>query len=56
MKNSVRWVLFEYVEREPKVLSKPFKTKKEAEKVRSKLPEKTARRIAIGALRTAPAR
>jgi len=52
MKISVRWVLFEYVEREPKVLSKPFKTKKEAEKARLKLPEKTARRIAIGTLRT----
>jgi hypothetical protein len=52
MKNPVRWVLFEYVEREPKLLSKHFKTKKKAVKARSQLPEKTARRIAIGTLRT----
>jgi hypothetical protein len=52
MKISVRWVLFEYVEREPKVLSKQFKTKKDAERARSKLPEKTARRIGIAILRT----
>jgi hypothetical protein len=51
MKTSVRWVLFEYVEREPMVLSKPFKTKKEAEKARLKYPEQTQRRIAVGVLR-----
>jgi len=48
MKTSVRWVLFEYVEREPNVLSKPFKTKKEAEKARLQYPERRQRRIAVG--------
>jgi hypothetical protein len=51
MKTSVRWVLFEYIEREPKVLSKPFKTKKEAEKARSKPPERRQRRVALGVIR-----
>jgi len=47
MKTSVRWVLFEYVKREPKVLSKPFKTKQEAEKARLKYPERRRRRVAV---------
>jgi hypothetical protein len=51
MKTSVRWVLFEYVEREPKVLSKPFKTKKEAEKARQEYPERKRRKIAVGVMR-----
>jgi hypothetical protein len=51
MKTSVRWVLFEYEERQPVILSKPFKTKKEAEKARLKLPPKRARKVGIGVLR-----
>jgi hypothetical protein len=51
MKISVRWVLFEYVEREPKVLSKLFKTKKEAEKARLKYPERRRRSLAVGVIR-----
>jgi hypothetical protein len=51
MKISVHWVLFEYVEREPNLLSKPFKTKKEAEKARLKYPERRQRTIAVGAIR-----
>jgi hypothetical protein len=51
MKISVRWVLFEYVEREPKVLSEPFNTKQEAEKARLKYPERRQRKIAVGVMR-----
>jgi hypothetical protein len=51
MKISVRWVLFEYNKREPTLLSKPFKTKKEAEKARLKYPERRRRKIAMGVIR-----
>jgi hypothetical protein len=39
MKSSVRWLLFEYEGLELIILSKPFKTKKLAEKARQKYPE-----------------
>jgi hypothetical protein len=51
MEKSVRWVLFEYNGLELVVLSKPFKTKKLAEKARQKYPERERRKIGIGVVR-----
>jgi hypothetical protein len=47
-----QWLLFKYVEGEFTPLSKPFKTKNQAEKARLKLPEKAQREVAIGVIRT----
>jgi hypothetical protein len=46
-----RWLLFEYEGRELTPLSKPFKTKKEAEKAREKYPERLRKRIGLGVIR-----
>jgi len=51
MKVSVRWLLFEYKGLELVILSKPFKTKKSAEKARLKYPDRIARKIGIGVVR-----
>jgi len=51
MKSSVRWLLFEYKGVELVVLSKPFKTKKLAEKERLKYPDPVRRKIGIGVVR-----
>ena len=51
MKSSVRWLLFEYQGLELVILSKPFKTKKLAEKARLKYPDRVRRRIGIGVVR-----
>jgi hypothetical protein len=51
MKSSVRWLLFEYQGLELVILSKPFKTKKLAEKARRKYPERRAKKIGIGVVR-----
>jgi hypothetical protein len=51
MKASVRWLLFEYKGLELVILSKPFKTKKLAEKARLKYPDRVARKIGIGVVR-----
>jgi hypothetical protein len=51
MKTSVRWLLFEYKGLELTILSKPFKTKKLAEKARRKYPDRARRKIGIGAVR-----
>ena len=51
MKISVPWVLYEYVEHQPKMLSKKFKTKKEAERARQRLPQKKANRVGVGTIR-----
>jgi hypothetical protein len=48
MKTSVRWLLFEYKASELVILSKPFKTKKLAEKARLKYPDRVRQRIGIG--------
>jgi hypothetical protein len=48
-----RWLLFEYVGRELTPLSKPFKTKKEAEKAREKYPERLRKGIGVGVIRIA---
>jgi hypothetical protein len=52
MKKSVRWLLFEYKGLELVILSKPFKTKKLAEKARLKYPERVRSKIGIGLMRT----
>jgi hypothetical protein len=46
-----QWLLFEYVGRELTPLSKPFETKKEAEKAREKYPERLRKRIGLGVIR-----
>jgi hypothetical protein len=51
VKTSVRWLLFEYQGLELVILSKAFKTKKLAEKVRLKYPESARRKIGIGVVR-----
>jgi hypothetical protein len=47
----VRWLLFENNGLELVVLSKPFKTKKLAEKARLKYPDLDARKIGMGVVR-----
>jgi hypothetical protein len=54
MKSFVRWLLFEYKGLELSILSKPFKTKKLAEKARLKYPGPVAKRIGIGIVRAHP--
>jgi len=51
MKASVQWFLFEYQGRELVILSKPFRTKKLAEKARLKYPDRVRGRIGIGVIR-----
>jgi hypothetical protein len=46
-----QWFLFEYVEGELTPLSKPFKTKKLAEKERQKYSERERRKIGLGLIR-----
>jgi hypothetical protein len=46
-----RWLLFKYIESEFTPLSKPFKTKDQAEEARSKLPERERRGVAVGVIR-----
>jgi hypothetical protein len=46
-----RWLLFEYVALEFTPLSKPFKTKEQAEKTREKYPERLRKRIGLGVIR-----
>jgi hypothetical protein len=51
MKTTEQWLLFEYVGREFTSLSKPFKTKEQAEKARLKYPEIQRKRIGLGVIR-----
>jgi hypothetical protein len=46
-----RWLLFKYVGGEFTPLSKPFKTKDQAQKARLKLPERERRSVAVGVIR-----
>jgi hypothetical protein len=46
-----QWLLFKYVDGEFTPLSKPFKTKDQAEKARLKLPERERRSVAVGVIR-----
>ena len=47
-----RWLLFKYIGGEFTPLSKPLKTKAQAEKVRLKYPERERKTIGIGVIRT----
>jgi hypothetical protein len=51
MKIIEQWLLFKYVEGAFTPLSKPFKTKEQAEKARLKLPERERREVAVGVIR-----
>jgi hypothetical protein len=51
MKIIEQWLLFKYVEGQFTPLSKPFKTKAAAEKMRLKLPERKRRSVAVGVIR-----
>ena len=46
-----QWLLFKYIDREFTPLSKPFKTKEQAEKARAKYPEQERKRIGLGVIR-----
>jgi hypothetical protein len=46
-----QWLLFEYVGGELTPLSKPFKTREQAEKAREKYPERLRKRIGLGVIR-----
>ena len=46
-----QWLLFRYVDGQFTPLSKPFKTKKRAEKARSRYPERERKTIGIGVIR-----
>jgi hypothetical protein len=47
-----RWLLFQYAGGELTPLSKPFKTKEQAEKAREKYPESERKKIGLGVIRT----
>jgi hypothetical protein len=51
MKITEKWLLFKYIDGQFTPLSKPFKTKDQAEKARSKLPERARRGVAVGVIR-----
>jgi hypothetical protein len=46
-----RWLLFKYVGREFTLLSRPFKTKEQAEEARLKYPKQEQKRIVVGVVR-----
>jgi hypothetical protein len=46
-----QWILFAYVDGQFTPLSKPFKSKKLAEKERQKYPEKERRKIGLGLIK-----
>ncbi len=46
-----QWLLFKFIAGEFTPLSKPFKTKQQAEKARSKYPERERKTIALGVIR-----
>jgi hypothetical protein len=52
MKIIEQWLLYNYVGGEFTPLSKPFKSKAQAEEARSKLPERERRQVAVGVIRT----
>jgi hypothetical protein len=47
----VQWLVFKYVAGEFTPLSKPFKTKEQAERARSKYPERERKTIGVGLIR-----
>ena len=46
-----QWLLFKYVSLDLTPLSKPFKTKQQAEKAREKYPERLRKTIGLGVIR-----
>ena len=46
-----QWLLFKYVGLEFTPLSKPFKTREQAEKAREKYPERLRKKVGLGAIR-----
>jgi hypothetical protein len=52
VRTNERWLLFRFVGGEFTPLSKPFKTKKLAEKARLKYPERQRKTIGLGVIRT----
>jgi hypothetical protein len=48
-KTTEQWLLYKYVGLEFTPLSKPFKTREQAEKAREKYPERLRKRIGVGA-------
>jgi hypothetical protein len=52
MKIIEQWLLFKYINGQFTPLSKPFKTREQAEKARLKLPEQERRQVGIGVVRT----
>ena len=46
-----QWLLFEYVGLEFTPLSKPYKTREQAEKAREKYPERLRKSIGVGVIR-----
>jgi hypothetical protein len=51
MKTIEQWLLFKYIKGEFTPLSKPYRTKAQAEKARLKLPERERRKVAVGVIR-----
>jgi hypothetical protein len=47
-----KWLIYKYVGLEFTPLSKPFKTRKQAEKAREKYPERQRKMIGFGLIRT----
>jgi hypothetical protein len=47
-----QWLLFKYIEGEFTPLSKPFKTREQAEKARLRHPERERNKIGIGVIRS----
>jgi hypothetical protein len=47
-----QWLLYKYVEGEFRPLSRPFKTRGQAEKARLKHPERERKHIGIGVIRS----
>jgi hypothetical protein len=52
MKITAQWLLYKYIGLEFTPLSKPFKTREQAEKARLKLPERERRHVGVGVVRT----
>ena len=46
-----QWSLFQYVGGELTPLSKPFKTREQAEKAREKYPERLRKKVGLGVIR-----
>jgi hypothetical protein len=46
-----QWLLFQYVGPKFTPLSKPFKTKGQAEKAREKYPERLRKKVGLGVIR-----